>query len=148
MSITDQVKPENGVDLEAILGARQALTEAPAAAQFQWRASCEWVSGTHSSKTSSAVTTRSLVGTAAVRQFSSVVLPACVPPATRMLSPLLTAASRNRAAWAVSVPRCTRSSRWVARTTNLRMFTDHQKRRLGCNYFASPVFLVSPNAHR
>ena len=29
-------------------GARQALTDAPEAAQFQWRARCEWVNGTHS----------------------------------------------------------------------------------------------------
>jgi uncharacterized OsmC-like protein len=39
---------DNGVNIEAILGARQALTDAPEAAQFQWRATCEWVRGTHS----------------------------------------------------------------------------------------------------
>jgi uncharacterized OsmC-like protein len=39
---------DNGVNVEALLGARQALTEAPAAAQFKWRASCSWVRGTHS----------------------------------------------------------------------------------------------------
>jgi uncharacterized OsmC-like protein len=38
----------NGVNVEALLGARQALTEAPAAAQFKWRATCSWVNGTHS----------------------------------------------------------------------------------------------------
>jgi uncharacterized OsmC-like protein len=38
----------NGVNVEALLGARGALTEAPAAAQFQWRATCEWQNGTHS----------------------------------------------------------------------------------------------------
>ncbi len=81
-------------------------------------------SGTLSSKTSSQVTTRSPDGIAAVRQLSNVVLPAWVPPATRTLSPDETAASRNVAACAVIVPRPTRSSRWVARTTNLRMFTD------------------------
>ena len=37
----------NGVNVEAILGAREALTAAPEAAQFQWRATSEWVSGTH-----------------------------------------------------------------------------------------------------
>lgn len=47
MSITEQTAPTNGVNLEAILGAWQALSDAPAAAQFQWRATCEWVSGTH-----------------------------------------------------------------------------------------------------
>ena len=39
---------DNGVNVEALLGARQALTEAPAGAQFKWRAKCEWVRGTHS----------------------------------------------------------------------------------------------------
>jgi uncharacterized OsmC-like protein len=39
---------DNGVNVEALLGARAALTDAPAGAQFQWRATCEWVNGTHS----------------------------------------------------------------------------------------------------
>lgn len=39
----------NGVNVEALLGAREALSEAPAAAQFKWRATCKWVNGTHSS---------------------------------------------------------------------------------------------------
>ena len=46
--------------------------------------------GNRSSKTSSALTTRSPPGMAAARQFSIVVLPAWVPPATRMLSPART----------------------------------------------------------
>ncbi len=58
-----------------------------------------------SSKTSSQVMTRSRGGIALARQLSIVVLPACVPPATTMLSPAATAASRNRAACAGSVPR-------------------------------------------
>ena len=41
----------NGVNVEAVLGAREALTAAPEAAQFQWRANCEWVNGTHSRTT-------------------------------------------------------------------------------------------------
>ena len=41
----------NGVNVEALLGAREALTEAPAAAKFQWRATCKWVNGTHSHST-------------------------------------------------------------------------------------------------
>src|ERR671913_2589370 len=39
----------NGVNVEALLGAREALGGAPEAAQFVWRASCEWLNGTHSS---------------------------------------------------------------------------------------------------
>ena len=42
---------DNGVNVEALLGARAALTEAPAAAQFQWRATTEWQNGTHSRST-------------------------------------------------------------------------------------------------
>jgi uncharacterized OsmC-like protein len=42
---------DNGVNVEALLGARQALSEAPEAAQFKWRAKCEWVKGTHSVST-------------------------------------------------------------------------------------------------
>ncbi len=38
----------NGVNVEALLGAREALSDAPEAAQFSWRASCEWKKGTHS----------------------------------------------------------------------------------------------------
>ena len=38
----------NGVNVEALLGAREALEQAPEAAQFKWRTSCEWVNGTHS----------------------------------------------------------------------------------------------------
>jgi uncharacterized OsmC-like protein len=42
---------DNGIEIEALLGARRALSEAPEAAQFQWRASCDWVNGTHSRST-------------------------------------------------------------------------------------------------
>ena len=47
MTATD-TPVNNGVNVEALLGAREALTEAPQAAQFQWRATCEWQNGTHS----------------------------------------------------------------------------------------------------
>jgi len=39
---------DNGVNVEALLGAREALTETPEAAKFVWRASCTWKNGTHS----------------------------------------------------------------------------------------------------
>lgn len=38
----------NGVNVEALLGAREALGETPEAGQFTWRATNEWVHGTHS----------------------------------------------------------------------------------------------------
>jgi uncharacterized OsmC-like protein len=49
--MTTTTPVDNGVNVEALLGARGALTEAPQAAQFQWRASSEWVRGTHSRST-------------------------------------------------------------------------------------------------
>ena len=42
---------DNGVNVEALLGAREALTEAPEAAQFTWRAASEWKGGTHTQST-------------------------------------------------------------------------------------------------
>jgi uncharacterized OsmC-like protein len=50
MTTTD-TPVDNGVNVEALLGARVALTDAPEAAQFQWRATCEWQNGTHSRST-------------------------------------------------------------------------------------------------
>ena len=50
MNVTT-IKVDNGVNVDALLGARQALTDAPEAAQFKWRASCSWVRGTHSRTT-------------------------------------------------------------------------------------------------
>ena len=41
----------NGVNVEALLAAREALTDAPEAAKFQWRATCKWQNGTHSHST-------------------------------------------------------------------------------------------------
>src|SRR5574339_168112 len=39
----------NGVNVQALLDAREALKGAPEAAKFTWRASCKWQNGTHSS---------------------------------------------------------------------------------------------------
>ena len=50
MTITDN-PVDNGVNVEALLGAREALSGAPDAAQFTWRASCTWRKGTHSHST-------------------------------------------------------------------------------------------------
>jgi uncharacterized OsmC-like protein len=44
-------KVDNGVNVDALLGARQALTDTPEAARFKWRASCRWIRGTHSQST-------------------------------------------------------------------------------------------------
>lgn len=38
----------NGVNAAALLSARESLKEVPEAAKFKWRASCEWLNGTHS----------------------------------------------------------------------------------------------------
>lgn len=42
---------DNGVNVEALLGARAALTEMPPAGQFTWRAECDWMGGVHSRST-------------------------------------------------------------------------------------------------
>ena len=42
---------DNGVNVEALLGAREALTQAPEAASFTWRTTTTWNNGTHSSST-------------------------------------------------------------------------------------------------
>ena len=39
---------DNGVNVEALLGARTAFADAPQIARFQWRAGVSWVNGTHS----------------------------------------------------------------------------------------------------
>jgi uncharacterized OsmC-like protein len=40
-------KADNGVNVEALLGAREALSAAPEAARFAWKATTKWVNGTH-----------------------------------------------------------------------------------------------------
>jgi uncharacterized OsmC-like protein len=47
MSTTD-IPIDNGVNVEALLGVRDALADTPDIAQFQWRATTSWVNGTHS----------------------------------------------------------------------------------------------------
>ena len=42
---------DNGVNVAALIAAREALSDAPEAAQFKWRAACEWKNGTHSHST-------------------------------------------------------------------------------------------------
>ena len=47
MTVTDR-PVDNGVNVDALLEARAALVDAPEAAKFMWRATTEWVHGTHS----------------------------------------------------------------------------------------------------
>ena len=50
--MTDIKTPvDNGVNTDALLGAREALTGAPDAAEFTWTAHCSWVDGTFSQTT-------------------------------------------------------------------------------------------------
>lgn len=48
---TIQSPADNGVNVQALLDARNALSDAPEAAQFTWKATTEWVQGTHSRST-------------------------------------------------------------------------------------------------
>jgi uncharacterized OsmC-like protein len=45
---TTNAPVDNGVNVRALLDARSALSDAPEAAQFTWRATTEWVNGVHS----------------------------------------------------------------------------------------------------
>ncbi|MEM8815816.1 MAG: OsmC family protein [Pseudomonadota bacterium] len=42
---------DNGVNIDALLGAREALSETPEGARFKWRATSEWAGGTHTKST-------------------------------------------------------------------------------------------------
>lgn len=48
---TEAKSVSNGVDLEALLGAREAIGAAPEAGNFTWRARCKWIDGTQSRST-------------------------------------------------------------------------------------------------
>lgn len=48
---TSETPTDNGVNVQALLDARNALVDAPEAAQFTWRATNEWQHGTHSRST-------------------------------------------------------------------------------------------------
>jgi uncharacterized OsmC-like protein len=50
MTVTD-TPVDNGVNTAALLDAREALSAAPEAAEFEWRAQCSWVHGTYSQTT-------------------------------------------------------------------------------------------------
>ncbi len=50
MAVTD-TPVDNGVNVQALLEAREALSAAPEAAQFKWRATNTWMNGTHSQST-------------------------------------------------------------------------------------------------
>ncbi|GAA4857925.1 OsmC family protein [Saccharopolyspora rosea] len=50
MTSTD-LPVDNGVNVEALLGARNALADTPEIARFRWRATNSWVRGTHSEST-------------------------------------------------------------------------------------------------
>ena len=47
MTAVAEKKVDNGVNVEALLGAREALGKAPEAARFNWKATSTWVGGTH-----------------------------------------------------------------------------------------------------
>lgn len=50
MTTTD-APVDNGVNVEALIGVRDALPDTPDLAQFQWRTTVAWVKGTHSRST-------------------------------------------------------------------------------------------------
>ncbi len=48
MTQPQTINVQNGVNVDALLGARKDLEAMPQAAEFTWKASCEWLNGTHS----------------------------------------------------------------------------------------------------
>jgi len=46
--MSESTTANNGVNVQALLDAREALTGAPEGAKFTWRATCDWKNGTHS----------------------------------------------------------------------------------------------------
>lgn len=48
---TTHAPVDNGVNVAALLGARDAMADSPEIAQFQWRATVAWIKGTHSRST-------------------------------------------------------------------------------------------------
>ena len=48
---TETTTVDNGVNVEALLGAREAIEGMPEAGRFTWRADCTWVEGVHSRST-------------------------------------------------------------------------------------------------
>ena len=52
MAKAKKPKPvNNGVNVEALFGAQEALKNAPEAAKFKWRSTVKWINGTHSRST-------------------------------------------------------------------------------------------------
>ena len=52
MATAKDDKPvNNGVNVDALFGAQEALKNAPEAARFKWRSTVEWINGTHSRST-------------------------------------------------------------------------------------------------
>lgn len=48
MTTTIDSPVDNGVNVEALLGARAAMADSPEIARFQWRSTVTWLRGTHS----------------------------------------------------------------------------------------------------
>jgi uncharacterized OsmC-like protein len=50
-TMVTNISVDNGVNTQALLDARAALSASPRGAQFTWRATCMWIYGTHSRST-------------------------------------------------------------------------------------------------
>ncbi|SLN31783.1 OsmC-like protein [Roseovarius litorisediminis] len=48
MTVHTEIKANNGVDTEALMGARGAFEQMPEAAAFTFRSDCSWIEGTYS----------------------------------------------------------------------------------------------------
>ena len=117
MTTTEKPAADNGVDVPFLLGARTALTDEPAGAQFQWRAETEWVKGTQSRGT-----VKTFFGLGEEQEHTSTFTLRRRPPPA-VLRPRTTAPPRWRSCSSRSAPASpagSRPSRSCARSSSAR----------------------------
>ena len=83
MTTTDAAPVDNGVDVAALLGAREAMTGMPAAAKFTWKAENCWLRGTHSRTSIRASTVSGPTSRTTRRSPWTPITPRSSPPPTR-----------------------------------------------------------------
>ena len=81
MSTTD-IPVDNGVNVEALLGVREALADTPDIAQFQWRATTSWVRAPTASPASSRSTASARSSSTGRPSPTTPTTPSSSPPRT------------------------------------------------------------------
>ena len=114
---TTESPVNNGVNVEALLGAREALDRSARGREVQWRATCEWQNGTHSTST-----VEGFFGLGEEQKpphhatRSTSIIPRSSPPRTTARRRSSTCSS----AWPAASPRASRRSPRTARSSCAR----------------------------